>query len=153
MKKSLAISGFLALAIIVAFLASPAGSSGHRPAGPQKAPALPDASLSFNKTDMMIPMRDGVKLHTEIYAPKDAKEPLPFVFQDIRGRFGSEGQFVMQRDPRDTKDSKSIDEGTDAYDTIDWLVKNVPNNNGRVGIWGISYPGWLGTQALLGPHA
>ena len=186
MKKSLAISGFLALAIIVAFLALPAGSSGHRPAGPQKAPALPDPSLSFNKTDMMIPMRDGVKLHTEIYAPKDAKEPLPFVFertpyglsddakgysqilygtysemvpdgyifvfQDIRGRFGSEGQFVMQRDPRDTKDSKSIDEGTDAYDTIDWLVKNVPNNNGRVGVVGISYGGWLTAMTLIEPH-
>ena len=70
----------------------------------------------------------------------------------LRGRFKSEGTFVMQRPPRDKSDPKSIDEGTDAYDTIDWLMKNVPKNNGRVGIWGISYPGWLVTQALLEPH-
>ncbi len=75
-----------------------------------------------------------------------------FVSQNIRGRFKSEGKFVMQRPPRDKSDPKSIDEGTDAYDTIEWLIKNVPNNNGRVGIWGISYPGWLVTQALLEPH-
>jgi hypothetical protein len=58
----------------------------------------------------------------------------------------------MQRPPRDKSDSKSVDECTDAYDTIDWLVRNLPNNNGRVGMWGISYPGWLVTQALLDPH-
>jgi len=75
-----------------------------------------------------------------------------FVVQNIRGRFKSEGQFVMQRPVRDKSKPKSVDEGTDAYDTIDWLVKNVPNNNGRVGMWGISYPGWLVTQALLEPH-
>jgi len=75
-----------------------------------------------------------------------------FVVQNIRGRFKSEGTFVMQRPPRDKNDPKSVDEATDAYDTIDWLIKNVPNNSGRVGIWGISYPGWLVTQALLEPH-
>ena len=75
-----------------------------------------------------------------------------FVFQNIRGRFKSEGTFVMQRPRRDESDPKSIDEATDAYDTIDWLVKNVPGNNRRVGIWGISYPGWLVTQSLLEPH-
>ena len=58
----------------------------------------------------------------------------------------------MQRPPRDKSRPKSVDESTDAYDTIDWLIKNLPNNNGRVGIWGISYPGWLVTQALLDPH-
>ena len=149
-----------------------------------QAPA-PDFSQSFNKTDVMIPMRDGVRLHTEIYAPKNAAEKLPlllertpygleddkkgfsqmlftyremipdgyiFVFQDIRGRFGSEGQFVMQRDPRDKSDPHSIDEGTDTYDTIDWLVKNVPNNNGRAGVVGISYGGWLTAMTLLDPH-
>ena len=75
-----------------------------------------------------------------------------FVFQDIRGRYKSEGQFVMSRPPRDPKDAKAIDEGTDTYDTIDWLLKNVPNNNGRVGMLGISYPGWLTVMALLDPH-
>ena len=139
----------------------------------------------FTKQDVMIPMRDGVKLHTEIYVPKKATEPLPFfltrtpyglsddsdgysrlldlyremmpdgyifVFQDIRGRYGSEGTFVMQRDPRDQSDPHSIDEGTDTYDTIDWLLKNVPNNNGRVGEAGISYGGWLTAMSLIEPH-
>ena len=75
-----------------------------------------------------------------------------FVMQNIRGRFKSEGKFAMNRPPRDQSNPKSIDEGTDAYDTIEWLLKNVPNNNGKAGIWGISYPGWLVTQALLEPH-
>jgi uncharacterized protein len=145
----------------------------------------PDYSALFNKQDVMIPTRDGTKLHTEIYAPKNQEGPLPFifertpyglhddekgyttkfriydelvkegfifVFQDIRGRYGSEGQFVMFRDARDKNDPHSIDEGTDTNDTVDWLLKNVPNNNGKVGILGISYGGWLTTMALLDPH-
>jgi uncharacterized protein len=75
-----------------------------------------------------------------------------FVIQNLRGRFKSEGQFVMIRPPRDRNDPKAIDESTDAYDTIDWLVKNVPNNNGRVGIFGVSYAGWTTVMALLDPH-
>jgi putative CocE/NonD family hydrolase len=151
----------------------------------QEDPGPTDYGAIFAKTDAMIPMRDGVKLHTEIYVPKDAKEALPFfltrtpygigddakgftgllriykemfadgyifVFQDIRGKYGSEGQFVMQRPPRNRKDAKSIDEGTDTYDTIDWLLKNVPNNNGRVGEAGISYGGWLTAMSILEPH-
>ncbi len=145
----------------------------------------PDYSKLFDKTDVMIAARDGAKLHTEIYAPKNATEPLPiifertpyglsndekgysrilyryaemipegyiFVFQDIRGRYGSEGKFVMQRPVRDPKKAKAIDEGTDTYDTIDWLVKNVPHNNGRVGLLGISYGGWLTVMGMLDPH-
>jgi uncharacterized protein len=144
-----------------------------------------DWSLLFDKTEVMIAARDGVKLHTGIYAPKDIKEALPivlertpyglkdddkgyskkleryvemipddyiFVFQDIRGRYGSEGTFVMNRPVRDPKNAKSIDEGTDTYDTIDWLVKNVPHNNGRVGLLGISYGGWLTVMGMLEPH-
>ncbi|MGH9733951.1 MAG: CocE/NonD family hydrolase [Candidatus Acidiferrales bacterium] len=147
-----------------------------------QAPRYP---ATFTKQDVMIPMRDGVKLHTEIYVPKNATEALPFfltrtpyglnddqegyssllnlyremipdgyifVFQDIRGRYGSEGTFVMNRDPRDQSDPHSIDEGTDTYDTIDWLLKNVPNNNGRVGEAGISYGGWLTAMSLIEPH-
>ena len=75
-----------------------------------------------------------------------------FVLQDIRGRHESEGQFTMLRPPRDKKISNSTDESSDAYDTIDWLVKNVPNNNGRVGIMGASYNGWLAAVATLDPH-
>jgi putative CocE/NonD family hydrolase len=147
----------------------------------------PDSDLTgvFNKRDVMITMRDGVRLHTEIYVPRMASQPLPFifertpygvidredgiatkfgiyrelipagyifVFQDIRGRYKSEGQFVMQRRPRDPADPRAIDEGTDTYDTIDWLLKNVPQNNGRVGLLGISYGGWLTVMAMLEPH-
>jgi len=81
-----------------------------------------------------------------------AAEGYIFVFQDIRGRFKSEGQFVMQRALRDKRDQKSIDESTDAYDTIEWLLKNVPNNNGRVGMLGVSYDGWLTVMAMLAAH-
>jgi hypothetical protein len=145
----------------------------------------PDVQQLFTKTEAMIPMRDGVRLHTEICIPKGVIEPLPFlmtrtpygvndddhgfsrifgiyrelilegyifVFQDIRGRFLSEGQFVMQRPPRDRSDAKSIDEGTDTYDSIDWLIKNIPGNNGRAGLLGISYGGWLTVMGLLEPH-
>ena len=145
----------------------------------------PDYSTQFDKIEVMISARDGVKLHTEIYAPKNASEALPivfertpyglnddekgysrklgryaemipdgyiFVFQDIRGRYGSEGTFVMQRPVRNPKDAKAIDEGTDTYDTIEWLVKNVPHNNGRVGLLGISYSGWLTVMGMLEPH-
>ncbi len=137
----------------------------------------------FTKTEAMIAMRDGVKLYTTIYVPKNVKGPLPFillrtpygidsrgpqslqsylkdladegyifVFQDIRGRHKSEGTFVMSRAPRDPKDAKAIDENTDTNDTIDWLLKNVPDNNGKVGMLGISYPGWLTQMAALDPH-
>jgi len=75
-----------------------------------------------------------------------------FVFQDIRGRYQSEGRFVMQRPPRDRSDPRAIDESTDAYDTVEWLLKNVPGNNGRVGLAGISYGGWLTAMAMLDPH-
>ena len=150
----------------------------------QKA-ALPDLPKLFDKSEAMIAMRDGVKLHTEIYTPKDAKEALPiilmrtpygiaardngysqllyenmdlfadgyiFVFQDIRGRYGSQGKFEMNRPLHDPKDSKGVDESTDTYDTIDWLVKNVAKNNGRVGVWGISYGGFLAAMAMVNPH-
>jgi len=123
----------------------------------------------FTRTEVMVPMRDDVKLQTVILAPRDATRPLPilitrtpygvpeseepiiqagtfadlmadgyiFVFQNLRGRFKSEGTFVMQRPPCEPK-PKCIDESTDAYDTVDWLIKNVPNNNGKAGIRGVS---------------
>jgi uncharacterized protein len=74
------------------------------------------------------------------------------VAQDIRGRFKSEGQFVMLRQPRDQNDKKAIDESTDTYDTIEWLLKNIPNNNGRVGMAGTSYGAWLTVMGALDPH-
>jgi putative CocE/NonD family hydrolase len=141
-----------------------------------------DAAASYQKHDYMIPMRDGIHLHTIVFSPKAHSAALPFlierspygwdgaevdinagmselardgyflVFQDIRGRYGSEGQFVLQRPVRNAKDNRSIDEGTDTYDTIDWLLKNIPGNNGRAGIMGISYGGWLTEMALIEPH-
>jgi putative CocE/NonD family hydrolase len=147
---------------------------------PQTAqPAKPE----FEKTEVQIAMRDGVRLNTDIYVPKGISTDLPIIFfrtpygiegaervigtgstaelagdgyifalQDIRGRFKSEGQFVMMRQMRNKSDPKAVDESTDAYDTIDWLVKNVAHNNGRVGMKGVSYPGWLTVMAMLDPH-
>ena len=140
------------------------------------------AAARFDATDVMIVARDGVRLHTRIFVPQGATVPLPFiftrtpygiqgaassfggrfkeladdgyifVFQDIRGRYRSEGAFVMQRPARDPKDSKAIDEGTDTWDTIEWLLKNVQPNNGRVGMLGVSYAGWTTAMATLEPH-
>ncbi len=145
--------------------------------------AQPTDTLTYVRRDVMIPMRDGVKLNTVIYSPKNAQARLPilftrtpygvnntpspnqrdyikdmakegyvFVFQDIRGRYKSEGAFEMQRFTRDKKNAKSIDESTDTYDAIDWLLKNVPNNNGNVGMYGISYSGWTTMMATIDPH-
>ncbi len=75
-----------------------------------------------------------------------------FVYQDIRGRYKSEGTFVMMRPPRDKRDPRAVDESTDAYDTVAWLLKNVPGHNGRAGLLGISYGGWLSAMAMLDPH-
>jgi putative CocE/NonD family hydrolase len=84
--------------------------------------------------------------------PELVRDGYVFVFQDIRGREDSEGVFEMLRPPRDKNDPKSIDESTDTYDTIEYLLKNIPKNNGRVGICGVSYPGWLAAVALHDPH-
>src|SRR6185503_21355200 len=146
-----------------------------------QTPAASSAD-AFDVREEMVPTRDGVKLHTLIYTPKNQTGNLPiiltrtpygiagaggsfgtsyaelaeegyiFAFQDIRGRFTSEGQFVMLRPPRDKKNPKAVDEASDTYDTIEWMLKNVPKNNGRVGMLGVSYPGWLTVMAMLDPH-
>ena len=144
--------------------------------------AAQQPAASFVRTDAMVPMRDGVKLYTQVYAPASTGEKLPILFlrtpygigdasatqlaaaipelwadgyvvvrQDIRGRFKSEGQFVMLRQPRDPKDKQAIDESTDTYDTIEWLLKNT-SNNGRVGLAGTSYGAWLSVMGMLDPH-
>jgi len=140
----------------------------------------------YTKYESRIPMRDGVKLFTAIYTPKDDSEPYPvlltrtpyslkpygedlapeptslmlhyatnkfiFALQDVRGRYASEGQFVHVRPVKPNKSPKDVDESTDAYDTIDWLVKNVPNNNGNVGMSGISYPGFYTAAGMIDSH-
>jgi putative CocE/NonD family hydrolase len=150
-------------------------------------------SFDYVKRDVMIPMRDGIKLHTVILVPKGARRaPIlltrtPYdanqltgyahsahlapmltgydnaleviieggyirVVQDIRGKYGSEGDYVMNRPLRGPQNPTPVDHATDTYDTIDWLVKNTPESNGKVGILGISYDGFLPLMALVNPH-
>jgi putative CocE/NonD family hydrolase len=166
------------------------------PGLPSETPArFEPVTESFDhlRRDVMIPMRDGVKLHTVILVPKGAKQaPIlltrtPYdatkltrhaesahlgpiltgydnatdviveggyirAVQDVRGKYGSEGDYVMNRPLRGPQNPTPVDHATDTYDTIDWLVKNVPETNGRVGILGISYDGFLPLMALVNPH-
>ena len=145
------------------------------------------ALLAYTRQDVMIPMRDGVRLHAAILRPVHADKPLPFLMsrtpygvqgetaaaypaenpelaksgyifveEDIRGRYGSGGTFVMMRPLAPHHDSRlypqDVDESTDAYDTVAWLLSNVPGNNGRVGVFGVSYPGFLTIEAGIDPH-
>jgi putative CocE/NonD family hydrolase len=150
----------------------------------------PDAAYvkdNYTKYEYQIPMRDGKKLFTSVYVPKDQSKKYPFmmdrtcysvapygtdkykpslgpsplflhdgyifVYQDVRGRFMSEGIYEEMTPEKEVhKTKKDVDEGTDTYDTIDWLLKNVSNNNGKVGVWGISYPGFYTTTSLLSRH-
>jgi len=142
---------------------------------------------NYTKLESMIPMRDGIKLYTAIYIPKDSAEAYPFllmrtpyscspygpnnyssnlgptkdfikekyifVYQDVRGRYMSEGNFQEMTPAIDHKKSNTdVDESSDTYDTIDWLLKNIKNNNGRAGIYGISYPGFYASAALPDAH-
>src|SRR6266849_7062344 len=173
------------------------------PAAAQAPPSLPSEtpaqitpvtdSFDYTKRDVMIPMRDGVKLHTDIIVPKRAKRaPIlltrtPYnataltshaesphlgpilngydnatevivdggyirAVQDVRGKYGSEGDYVMTRPLHGPLKPTPVDHATDTYDTIDWLVKNVPESNGKVGILGISYDGFTTLMALVNPH-
>lgn len=141
----------------------------------------------YTKREALVPMRDGVRLFTAIYEPKDKSKSYPvmvlrtpysvapygsnafrtplgptpkfsqdgfiFVYQDVRGRYMSEGEFVNMRPQLVAGHAaKAIDESTDAYDTIEWVVGNVSNNNGRVGVWGISYPGFYAAAAAINSH-
>jgi putative CocE/NonD family hydrolase len=141
---------------------------------------------NYTKSEVMIPMRDGVKLFACIYEPKDKKQKYPimfdrtpysvgpygpdnykntlgpddlfphegyiFVYSDVRGRYMSEGEYEDVRPYIPNKKGNQIDETTDTYDTVDWLIKNVPNNNGRVGVYGISYPGFYTSMAGIDGH-
>lgn len=146
-----------------------------------------DVKEHYTKYEYRIPMRDGVKLFTSVYVPKDTSRSYPFlidrtpysvapygvdlyrtrlgpspdfdksgyifVFQDVRGRYMSEGTFVEMRPHIDNKKSKQdVDDSSDLNDTIDWLLKNVPNNNGNAGIWGISYPGFFTSASMIDSH-
>jgi putative CocE/NonD family hydrolase len=151
------------------------------------------SSFEYVKREVMIPMRDGVRLHTVILVPRGAQRaPIlltrtPYdaakmasyaesshlgpilqgydnltdvivdggyirVMQDVRGKYGSEGDYVMNRPIHGPQNPTPVDHATDTYDTIDWLVKNLPESNGKVGIYGISYDGFLPLMALVNPH-
>ncbi len=187
-----------AAAVTVAQAPRPAGQTAapKYPQLPSETPAdfkpVTDA-FDYVRRDVMIPMRDGVRLHTVILVPKGAANaPIlltrtPYsateltthahsahlgpilhgydnatdvivsggyirVVQDVRGKYGSEGDYVMNRPLRGPLNPTPVDHATDTYDTIDWLVKNVPESNGRVGILGISYDGFLPLMALVNPH-
>ncbi len=142
----------------------------------------------YTKYEYRIPMRDGKRMFTSVYVPKDDSEPAPIlmsrtpysvapygvdkyktevgpsvefgklgkyiiVYQDVRGRNMSEGEFInMTPHKPNKKGPTDVDESSDTYDTIDWLVKNIPNNNGRVGTWGISYPGFYTAAGMIDAH-
>lgn len=142
------------------------------------------AQSRYARTEVQIPMRDGVKLFAVVLAPREIVTPLPIIFirtpfsaagtfrsdevplpyrelaedgyifvvEDIRGRFGSGGDFISLRAQQDPRSPKGINESTDSWDSIDWLVKHLPKNNGRVGVVGMSYPGWLAALTAVHPH-
>jgi putative CocE/NonD family hydrolase len=151
------------------------------PALPHPAAAQSLSPSSYACRFVEVPVRDGIHLHTSICAPRDSQDKLPFlltrtpygiardtvvsddyrflaadgyifVSQDIRGRYGSEGQFLMNRPLHDPADSTGVDETSDTWDTVDWLLKNVPNHTGRLGALGVSYPGFLATMAGVHHH-
>ena len=164
--------------VTLAVSPDPEGSVYHR-----TGPPVHHLFHDYQRSEVMIPMRDGVKLHAVILKPADIAAPLPFliqrtpygadgvnrasffssrpelardgyiyVSQDIRGRYKSEGEFVMSRPLADHRDPKAVDESTDAYDTVAWLLANVSGNNGRAGFVGTSYPGFLAMMAGIDPH-
>lgn len=178
-RKRLSIS---LLCFVAALLFTPAVVRAQQATAAQPAAQQTAAKPLFYWQQVMVPMRDGVHLQTVILTPVDQNGPLPillqrtpygvpdkapttmppsikelaqdgyiFVFQNLRGRFQSEGVFLLSSNV-DMNDPKAVNETTDAYDTIDWLVKHVPNNNGRVGIYGVSYVGLTAGMALLHPN-
>jgi hypothetical protein len=172
---------FLVLSAVASFSQGPGGQMSA-----QQRELADYVKSHYSKREVMIPMRDGVKLFTSIYEPKDTKEKYPFMFdrtcysvapygldkfrtslgpddlfaregyifvyQDVRGRYMSEGEYEDVRPYIPNKKGNQIDETSDTYDTVDWLVKNIPNNNGRVGVYGISYPGFYTSMAGIDGH-
>ncbi|SEJ42824.1 CocE/NonD family hydrolase [Frateuria terrea] len=198
MKPRVAVRPILLALLLTASAALPAADAPQAkyPNYPSETPAQfkpATASFDYVRREVMIPMRDGVKLHTVILVPKGAKHAgilltrTPYdanaltshtmsghlapmlegydnatdvivedgyirVVQDVRGKYGSEGDYVMNRPVHGPLNPTPVDDATDTYDTIDWLVKNIPESNGRVGTLGISYDGFEPLMALVNPH-
>jgi uncharacterized protein len=199
-SKSLRTIALPTVLFAVVLLAGSAAAQAPPPSNSNTLPSETPAQLEpvtdsfdYTRREVMIPMRDGSKLHTVILIPKGAKNaPIlltrtPYnatdltthsysshlgpslngydnvlevvleggyirVVQDIRGKYGSEGDYVMNRPLHGPLNPTTVDHATDTYDTIDWLVKNIPESNGKVGILGISYDGFLPLMALINPH-
>ncbi len=172
----------------------PAASAGQTSQADAQAAAAaqPGAALvreNYSKYEYRIPMRDGVKLFTSVYIPKDviaegktypillqrtpynvapygadkyratlgpselfAREKFIFAYQDVRGRFMSEGDFTIIRPHKPAKGPKDTDESTDCYDTVEWLVNNIAGNTGKVGMWGVSQPGFFAAAGMIDAH-
>jgi putative CocE/NonD family hydrolase len=178
----------LSLYTVVALITAVAVPLAQAPPAPAQTP-LTGVDLvrsTYTKYEYMVPMRDGVRLFTTVYAPKDDSQRYPllitrtpysvspygvdqyppqvgpsdhfqkegfiFVYQDARGRYMSEGEFQQVRPFNPGKGPKDIDESTDTYDTIEWLLKNIPNNNARVGMIGISQPGFHVAASIINSH-
>jgi uncharacterized protein len=192
-KKNARTPGSIAAIFVAVFLLVSTSTAQTLPSEtPQKFDPTNDG-FEYVRREVMIPMRDGVKLHTVILVPKGAKNaPIlltrtPYnandltshaasshlgpilngydnateviveggyirAVSDVRGKYGSEGDYVMNRPLRGPLNPTPVDHATDTYDTIDWLVKNIPESNGKVGILGISYDGFLPLMALVNPH-
>lgn len=171
----------------ILFLLAACASASAQTASPQAVAAIRE---SYTKFEYRVPMRDGVRLFTAVYIPKDVftdaqqypimlqrtpysiapygvdqyparlgpselftREKFIFALQDVRGRYMSEGEYVVVRPQVPVKKGpKDIDESSDAFDTIDWLVKNVPGNSGKAGMWGISQPGFFATAGMIDAH-
>jgi putative CocE/NonD family hydrolase len=153
---------------------------------PVSAQGMDVIKSTYTKYEYRLRMRDGTRLFTVVYVPKDDSQKYPilltrtpygvgpygsgrskdklgpsdlfakagyiFAYQDVRGRWMSEGTHVNMRPHKPDKEGKDFDESSDTFDTIDWLVKNVPNNNGKVGLWGISYPGFYTAAGMIDAH-
>jgi putative CocE/NonD family hydrolase len=169
-----------------ALLLSVAPAAAQAPRTEEKVDAA-YVKAHYTKYEYLVPMRDGVRLFTAVYLPKDQTKKYPFlilrtpysvrpygadrypdrlgpsalftregfifVYQDVRGRMASEGEFVHVRPHKPSKSGpRDIDESTDTYDTIEWLLKHIPNHNGRAGLWGISYPGFYAAAGMIDSH-
>ncbi|MGC2153842.1 MAG: CocE/NonD family hydrolase, partial [Terriglobales bacterium] len=172
---------FLSFLSLLALALAASASAQSKPDGPDY-----DIREHYTKYEYRIPMRDGVRLFTSIYTPKDSSRTYPFlivrtpysvapygvdqyrkrlgpspdfaksgyifVYQDARGRYMSEGTYVEETPHIDNKSKQDVDDSTDLYDTIDWLLRNIPNNNGKAGMWGISYPGFYTAASMIDTH-
>ncbi len=168
------------------FIAAAAITFAHAQQTASGSPPEYSIKEHYTKYEYRIPMRDGKKLFTAVYLPKDQSKSFPFlmqrtpydvapygvdyypkqlgpaeefdkagyiyVMQDVRGRYQSEGVFVEMTPHKPVKKGNDVDESTDMFDTVDWLLKNIQNNNGKVGIWGISYPGFFVSASIIDGH-